>query len=147
MEPAAGAVTRSIDLPVTADEAWASIRDAEGLVGWLGDSVELDEIVAGAAGTVREGDAVRRLVVTEVDEGRSVGFVWWDEAAPQEASVVRIVLTPADEGTTVTVTERMAGTASASIGAASVGDLFREDAWDRRLQALVGTCSLTDALV
>jgi len=154
MELAAGAVTRSIELPVPIEDAWRSIHDAEGLAGWLGDSVDLDHLdhldhlVAGAAGTVREGDVIRRLVVTEVNEGRSLGFVWWDEAAPDDASVVSIVLTPTGEGTTVTVTERLAGSEQASIAGASIGDLSGiEDAWDRRLRALVGDSALAPAFV
>ncbi len=156
MELAAGAVTRSIDLPAPIGDTWESIRDAEGLAGWLGDSVEFDDLgglVAGAAGTVRDADAVRRLVVTEVEEGRSIGFVWWDDAAPELASVVTISLTPAsDDGaaTSVTVTERFAGSASASasMSAASVADLVEVSAgWDRRLQALVGRSALAPAFV
>ena len=135
MDLAAASVSRSVDLPVSLEEAWASIRDADGLAGWLGDAVELGAVTPGAAGVVREGDTVRRLVVTE----RSIGFVWWDESAPEEASVVTIALTPGDGSTTVTVTERLAGAASASIGGASIGDLAAAEgpAWDRRLQALV----------
>jgi uncharacterized protein YndB with AHSA1/START domain len=157
MELAAASVTRSIELPVSADEAWASIGGAEGLARWLGDAVELD-VTPGATGTIIDRGRVRRVVVTEVDAGRSVGFVWWDEAAPEEASVVTIALTPtvgpdaahADGArTTVTVTERLAGAASASIGGATVGDLVRaaDTAWDRRLQALVGGCALSAACV
>ena len=149
MDLAAASVTRSLTLPAPADAVWDSLRDADGLAGWLGEVVDL-EVVPGAAGTVTERGIVRRVVVTEVDEGRSVGFVWWDEASPEEASVVTIALAPGDDGaTTVTVSERLAGAARASIGDASIGDLLaRADAsWDGRLQALVGTCTLADALV
>ncbi|MGN6694751.1 MAG: SRPBCC family protein [Aquihabitans sp.] len=148
MELAPALVTRSIELPVSADEAWASLRDADGLAGWLGDAVDLD-VVPGAAGTVTEGDVVRRIVVTEVVEGRSVGVVWWDEAAPEEASVVTIAVTPGgDDAATVTVTEQLAGSATASIGAASISDLVAAgDVWDRRLRALVGASTLADACV
>lgn len=149
MELAAASVTRSIELPVSAEEAWDSLRDAAGLEQWLGERVELD-VVPGAAGTVREGDVTRRVVVTEVDEGRSIGLVWWDEAAPEEASVVTIALAPgADDATTVTVTERLAGAATASLGSASIGDLVgkAEAAWDQRLQALVGDVALSAACV
>lgn len=138
-----------MDLPISLDEAWASVGDADGLAGWLGHDVELDLVASGVAGLVRDGDAVRRLVVTEVDAGRSIGFVWWDEAAPEEASVVTIALTPGEGGTTVTVTERLAGAAHASIGFASIDDLVgaADAAWDARLQALVGACVLADAFV
>lgn len=149
MELAAASVIRSIELPASADEVWASIRDADGLAGWLGDEVDL-AIAPGAAGTITEGSTVRRVVVSEVDEGRSIGFVWWDEAAPEEASVVTIALAPGgDETTTVTVTERLAGSASASIGGASIGDLVgaAEATWDQRLAALVGGTALSPACV
>lgn len=150
MELAAASVTRSLVLPASIDEVWASVRDADGLAGWLGDSVDL-AVVPGTAGTVVDGAAVRRVVVTEVDEGRSVGFVWWDEAVPEEASVVTIALaTEDDETTTVTVTERLAGAAHATIGEASLPDLAAtaEAAWDARLTALVaGGAALGPACV
>jgi uncharacterized protein YndB with AHSA1/START domain len=149
MKLAPASVTRSIVLPAPADEVWASLRDADGLAGWLGDAVDL-EVVPGAAGTVAEGGIVRRVVVTEVEAGRSVGLVWWDEAAPEEASVVTIALTPgdADGTTTVTVTERLAGAGTASMGEACIGDLAAAEAsWDQRLQALVGASALAPACV
>ncbi len=141
MDLAAASVTRSIALGASADAVWASLRDADGLTGWLGDEIDLGAVAPGAAGSVAEGGAVRRLVVTEVDEGRSIGFAWWDETNPAEVSTVTIALAPGtDHTTTVTVTERLAGAATASIGAASVRDLAAAEgeAWDRRLQALVG---------
>lgn len=153
MELAAASVTRSIELPGTAEEVWTSLATAAGLAGWLGEAVELDrELVPGAVGRVIDGSAVRRLVVTEVDAGRSIGFTWWDEAAPDEASTVTIALAPCggDGGsTTVTVTERLAGAANASVGAATIGDLVEvaEASWDRRLQALLGDSTLAAACV
>lgn len=150
MELAAASVTRSIELPVSAEEAWGSLRDADGLAGWLGEAVELDEVAPGAAGTVAEGGTVRRLVVTEVVAGRSIGFVWWDEGAPGDASTVTISITPdGDDASTVTVTERLAGGVVASMGEASIADLAPAvgGAWDRRLRALVGEHALADACV
>ncbi|HWJ61797.1 MAG TPA: SRPBCC domain-containing protein [Acidimicrobiales bacterium] len=149
MELAPASVSRSIVLPAPADEVWASLRDADGLAGWLGDAVDLD-VVPGAAGTVVDGGVVRRVVVTEVVEGRSLGLVWWDEAAPEEASVVTIALAPgeADGDTTVTVTERLAGSAVASVAGARIDDLAAVEAsWDQRLQALVGESALAPACV
>lgn len=149
MDLAPADVSRSIELPVSVGEAWESIRDAEGLSRWLGDRVELD-VVPGAAGTIAEGDVTRRVVVTEVDEGRSVGLVWWDEAAPEEASVVTIALAPGGDGdtTTVTVTERLAGAAVASVTNSIATDVTGiESAWDQRLQALVGAPALAPACV
>lgn len=150
MELAAASVTRSIELPVPAEEAWSSLRDPDGLSGWLGE-VDLPAIEPGAAGAIIEGGTVRRLIVTEVDEGRLIGFVWWEEGAPADASVVTIAVSPADDGetSTLTVTERLAGGVVASMGEASVADLAASagGAWDRRLRALVGEAALADASV
>jgi uncharacterized protein YndB with AHSA1/START domain len=159
MELAAASVSRSVDLPVSVEEAWSSLRDADGLAGWLGDAVDLDaapsgdgRVVPGAAGTVREGDVVRRVVITEVEVGRSIELAWWDEAAPEEASIVTIALVPVDDDTTsVVVTERLAGaaTATASLDGASVHDLVgaSEPGWDRRLRALLGEPARSGACV
>jgi hypothetical protein len=154
MELAAASVTRSIALPVSAAEAWTSLRDPDGLAGWLGDLVDLPGVEPGASGEVIEGDATRRLVVTEVDEGRSIGFVWWDESAPEHASVVTIAVS-SDEGegdgevATVTVTERLAGGVVASMGGACIADLTATagGAWDRRLRVLAGDRAVADAFV
>lgn len=150
MEFSAASVTRSIELPVSAEEAWTSLRDGDGLAGWLGDVVDLPAIEPGAAGAVVDEGVVRRLVVTDVEAGRSIGFVWWDETAPEDASTVTIAITPVDDGSsTVTVTERLAGGVVASLGAASVSDLTATvgGAWDRRLGVLVGAGALADAFV
>lgn len=151
MEFSAASVTRSIELPVSAEEAWTSLRDGDGLAGWLGDVVDLPAVEPGAAGSVVDDGSVRRFVVTEVDEGRSIGFVWWDEATPRDASTVHIAITSdgGAETSTVTVTERLAGGVVASMGEASVADLVAEAGcgWDRRLRMLVDGCVLADALV
>ena len=141
------AVTRTITLPVSADEAWRAIAHRDGLARWFADTVDVD-IIPGAAGTVIDGSTVRRLVVTQVDEGRSVGFVWWDDAAPAEASVATIALAPTDAGTAITVTEHLAGAAVASVASARAADLAGTGAgWDQRLQALLGAPALAAAFV
>ena len=53
------------------------ISDAEGLAGWLGDAVDLEAVVPGASGTVCEGGAVRRLVVTERGAGHRRPCLSW----------------------------------------------------------------------
>lgn len=143
MELDAASVTRSIEVPASAEEVWWSIGEADGLAGWLGEAVDV-EVVPGGTGTVTDAGAVRRLVVTEVEVGRSVGFIWWDDARPDEASTVRIELAPGDEAdtTTVTVTESMAGGAMAQLWEASASDVAGLSiigaAWEGRLSALAG---------
>jgi hypothetical protein len=140
MEPLA--VTRTVALPVSVEEAWRSVVDG----GWLGDHVDL-ELLVGATGSVVEGGTVRRTVVTELDEGRAVRFVWWDEADPAVVSTVHIEVEGAAQGSTVRVTETVVGAAVACLGLASVGDLGSSptSGWDRRLRALVGEPALTPA--
>lgn len=148
-------ITRSVRIDADLDAVWASIADAEGLAGWLGAAVEVD-LVAGAAGSILDHDGTsRRLVVTEVGDGlerRQVGFVWWDEDRPDDASRVTIEVASSGDGggARVTVTETvdpravgsMGGRASALAGA-QVGDLLDAGAaighrWDARLEQLLG---------
>ena len=68
------------------------------------------DLAPGAAGSFV--DARRhppRLVVTEVDEGRHVGFVWWDDARPDDASTCASTWAAptARARSTVTVTETL----------------------------------------
>ncbi|WP_426570957.1 SRPBCC family protein [Aquihabitans sp. McL0605] len=136
----AATVTRSLHLAAAPHDVWASLADERGLSGWLADDVRV-VVAPGQAGTATDGGTTRRMVVTEVEAGRSVGFVWWDEAQPADASVVTISV-EADaqgDGSIVTVTERLAGAGVAHLGAATVADLGSVEAhWDRRLRALVG---------
>lgn len=151
MEPIA--ITRTIRLDDDPVAAWASLATAAGLAGWLGDEVRVDgggDLVVGASARVTDEGTIRRLVVTGADEHRSLSFAWWDEAAPEQASTVTVRLEADDDGTVVTVTERLAGGAVAHLADASVVDLVGADAdlaWDRRLRALVGDhrCELVGA--
>ena len=139
MEPLA--VTRSISLPASADQAWRSVLDG----AWLGDRVDLD-LVAGAAGTIEEGGIRRRAVVAEVVEGGSLRLLWWDEADPAVVSTVEVHVTGDDDAATVTVTERVLGGTVALAARATVADLgVAEVTWDRRLRALVGELALAPA--
>ena len=138
MEPT---ITRTIELAAPAREVWRSLADAEGLAAWLGDAVDL-EVAVGAAGRIVDGGAVRRVVVAEVDEGRSIGFTWWDEAAPEAASTVTIEVHGDEASSTVTVTEAVAGGAMAHLWDATPADVvgleLAAHAWDGRLAALAG---------
>lgn len=134
------AITRTIELDLGIADARRAVLEA----AWLGDEVDL-ALVAGAAGTVGEGDVVHRAVVTEADAGR-IRLVWWDEADPAVVSTVDIEVAGDDERSTVTVTEVVAGGAVARLDASSVADLGAvELAWDRRLRSLVGEVALAPA--
>lgn len=115
-------VTRSVHLDAPAADVWAAVGRVDGLGTWLGTDIRADHdtVAAGRTATVTDRDGtVRRLVVTEVDEGRSVGFVWWDQDRPDRASTVTVTLaggTDGDDGdgTTVTVTETLDPAAAAT---------------------------------
>ncbi|CAN5438976.1 hypothetical protein BH10ACT1_BH10ACT1_39310 [soil metagenome] len=149
-------ITRSIRIDADLDAVWASVGDVEGLAGWLGSRVDVD-LVAGAAGSFVDHDGTsRRLVVTEVEAGaaqRHVGFVWWDDEHPDDASRVTIAVEHDGDGARVTVTETvdplgaavggsLGGRASAWSGA-HVGDLVElGDRWGSRLDQLLGLSAL-----
>lgn len=143
-------ITRSIDLDAPADAVWDAIGDPRGLEHWLAGSLDL-EPEPGRAGTLVEPDGTRRrVVVTERLDGERLGFVWWDEDRPDDASVVRIEVDATDAGTRVTVTETAApaaiasaaGAGSARLGPATVHDLVgMASAWEARLDRLVGVAA------
>ncbi|HEY4377994.1 MAG TPA: SRPBCC domain-containing protein [Acidimicrobiales bacterium] len=115
MEPVT--VTRVATFDTTVEELWAHLATEAGLAGWLGHAVELD-VALGAAGRLVDGDGNnRRLVVSELAEGSSLGFVWWDESDPAIASAVSLALDEVDGQARLTVTE----TLDASLGAAAGG--------------------------
>lgn len=149
------AITRSIRIDAAADAVWASVGDADGLTGWLGSTVEVD-LAAGAAGTlVDHAGTSRRLVITEVTEGRRVGFVWWDDDRPDDASHVVIAVDADGAGTRVTVTETSDRVSVASFGRGAntlamteVADLTEVGLrWDARLSQLLGLVSATLVVV
>jgi len=135
------AVTRSISLPTSADQAWRAVVDG----AWLGERVDLD-LVVGAAGTIEDAGVRRRALVAEMVEGASLRLLWWDEADPAVVSTVEVHVTGDDDAATVTVTERVLGGAVALATQATVADLGgAESTWDRRLRALVGEIALAPA--
>ena len=151
MEPLT--ITRSVRIDADVDRVWTSVADGQGLAGWLGGEVDV-VVEPGAAGRlVEHGGATRRLVVTEVDDHRRVGFVWWDQDDPADASRVVISVEGDGTGTLVTVTETVdpvaagaLGGRASTIGEARVDDLLGLEArWDDRLGQLLGVA--TSALV
>ncbi|MEY2569958.1 MAG: hypothetical protein QOE63_308 [Acidimicrobiaceae bacterium] len=119
-------VTRDVVLTVDTAVAWELLTDPDDLAAWLG--------ALGPDGTLAELDGTRRrLVVDHVDEGRSIGFVWWgDDGA---ASRVELQVDEHADGSKVTVTETVV--AQASVGASGRGGGTRRlalgPAWDGRL--------------
>lgn len=155
-------VTRSVELDAPADRIWSLLGDPDGLAGWLGvptspgapdDGPAPGSLVAGAALDLEVDGVVRRLVVTTVDDGRALCFVWWDLDRPDLVSTVDVTVDPTDAGGRVTVTETLdpaAAGAAPGLGGAGRSTLLAAfdpasvgpaagigSAWDRRLAALV----------
>jgi uncharacterized protein YndB with AHSA1/START domain len=92
-------VTHELELDGTSDELWAAVSDQALLAEWLADEVHLD-VRAGAVGRVVDHDGTARdVLVTAVDPGRSVTWLWWNDR--DGLSTVELRLEPGDrDGTT-----------------------------------------------
>ena len=73
-------VRREVVLPADREAAWACLRDAAGLAGWLANEVDL-EVREGAEGWVGWSDGTERhVVVDEVQAGRRLALCWWERS-------------------------------------------------------------------
>ena len=86
-------VTREIVIPVSPEEAWADVSEADRLAEWMDEDVELD-LVEG--GDVRIGD--RSGTVHEIEDGRRLRFTTGD-------SEITFTVEPVVDGARVRVTE------------------------------------------
>lgn len=99
-------VERELILEGNVAEVWPLLSTPEGWQQWLVDSADVD-VEEGALGEVSDDGVIRELHVTEVDEGRSVTFTWWERDDPAAASEVTISVHPlVDGGSRVHILER-----------------------------------------
>ena len=91
-------IQRSIDVPAAPEKVWPHVTRP----AWLSEDGELDPH-PGAEGWIEDGDAIRYLVVEEVDEPHRFSFRW--ASFVDEPTRVEIDLTAIEGGTRVTVTE------------------------------------------
>lgn len=99
--------TSSVDLPVSADEAFTLVTEPERLRRWSSVCATVDlraggawrwEVTPGhtAGGTIREVDPGRRVVL---------GWGWLgDDVLPPDASTVTVTIEPTESGSRVTLT-------------------------------------------
>ncbi|MEO0492867.1 MAG: SRPBCC domain-containing protein [Actinomycetota bacterium] len=95
-------VTRERTIAADPDDVWEAITADDGLGAAIdpvpGGRVDGDDPVTG----------VRRVgAVEHVEVPRDLRYRWWPVDDPDQVSTVDISLTPADEGTTITVTEHL----------------------------------------
>jgi hypothetical protein len=138
-------LTRTVQLDdVTIDEAWRLIGSADGWSQWMVDEATID-VAAGAVGTV-DDQGSRRVLITRVDEGRSVEFVWTDPLDGSQ-SVVELSVDPASPsrdldralgavGCVITIRERRLD----GQPVVATVDATRADAWERRVLCLWAVC-------
>jgi len=109
----------SVDIDASPEDVWHALTAEDGLAPWMGegsmmgecqgDDLVLADIVTGQR---------RRGVLDEVSPQHRLGYTWWPETAPEQATRVSITLVPCVSGTRVTVVETMpVASASTSSGA------------------------------
>jgi uncharacterized protein YndB with AHSA1/START domain len=132
-------VTRTLFLQASADEVWRLLTDPEELSLWFASSASID-VVPGGVGRFVDGDAVRRAVVHHVEPLRRLGFTWWDESQPADASTVELVVsdTSIDGRVQLTITETLVPSGG-DIGARACSWIDAADSWDGRIGALADT--------
>jgi uncharacterized protein YndB with AHSA1/START domain len=107
-------VTRTVWLDAPCGEVWQNLVQPEELAAWMGGPMALDPRPGGVGrASLPEGE--RSILVTTVDEGRHLGWVWTGEDG--QLSTVDLTIEPADEGTTLTVVERSVVSSPASASA------------------------------
>lgn len=128
-------VTRTLALAASADEVWRLLTDDAELSAWFAVRASLDP-VAGGVGRFDDGDTVRRAVVHEVEPGRRLGFTWWDEADPADASTVELVVddSAGDGRVQLVVTETLLPGGGSGARACAWSEVA--DTWDDRLGVL-----------
>jgi len=105
-------VTRTVSLDTDVDRAWDAVSSPAELGEWLGGPVELD-VRPGGVGHADLPDGPRSLLVTAVEPGERLSWLWSDEDG--EVSSVELSLVPDGELVRLTVVERSVVTTQASI--------------------------------
>ncbi len=129
-------VTRTLTLDATADELWRMLTEDGELSNWFTPDAAFDA-VPGGTGRFGDGATVRRAVVHRVEPGRRLGFTWWPESDPTDATTVELLVEEADQigRVQLTVVETLVP-ASGGLGARACSWIDAADAWDARFQAL-----------
>lgn len=143
--------SRSVQIDAGTHRVWDALATGEGLTRWLAEDIEVEVVPGGVGRLVDDRGIAHRLVVTEVEDGTRLGFTWWSDDQPDQASTVVITVEGDAENAQVVVTETLdpqARVAHGAMGArvdsvldATVAHLAGIDGWAGRLGrlALVAT--------
>lgn len=130
--------TKTVQLPVDVDEAFALITQPERLRRWQTVSAQVDLRVGGeyrwtvipghlASGTFREVEPGKRVVF---------GWGWGGDALPADSSTVTITLEPSDAGTAVTLVHE---------GLTAEQEVGHAEGWNHFLERLEKAAATGDA--
>lgn len=100
-------VTIDKDIPARPERVWELLTSDDGLSEWMGQDSSIEPW---SDGRIKVSDPVtgigRSGRVTEIDEGRSIRWVWSpDDPKHGPETTVHILVGPSPDGTTVQVTE------------------------------------------
>ena len=120
-------VVRELVLEAPAEEVWEALTEPERLEEWFANEVDFD--LERGEGVFRWDDGEeRRAEVADVEPGRRLRLLWWDEAAPDAAvTEVSFTLVACPAGTRLVVREAFVGPTAC----ACTGEWF----WALRLRA------------
>lgn len=97
-------VERSVEVGADPDRVWEHVVDGTLASEWMGSAIDIDPRVGGPVNYAPEGvDHIG--TVEEVDPGRSITWSW--RHPDRDPSQVTITLEPSEDGTRITVTERL----------------------------------------
>jgi hypothetical protein len=133
------AIERTTDLDMDVDRLWSLISTSAGWKSWLVDDADL--VIAPAANGTATNDGVERTVqIDSINDGRAVGFSWWDRDDPSSASYVQLDIVALPEGRSqLHITERFVGATGNATGNATVSATASRTAgvsWEVRIISL-----------
>lgn len=118
-------IRRQVVVPAPPEQVWELLTEPDNDRSWLGGHLTWSPEEGGELRFEDPAGQVRRGVVETVRPGRFLRFRWWPETEgdADPPSEVAYLLEPDDDGTRLTVSERMAPAASASPASCSVSSL------------------------
>lgn len=132
-------ITKTANLPVSPDDAFALITEPERLRRWMGVTARVDLRAGGAyRWTVTPGNIVIGTF-KEIEPGKHIAFSWgwdWSGDLGADASVVTITVEPSGSGTLVTLVHE---------GLTPEQESGHQEGWDHFFERLEKTAATGDA--